>query len=304
MDYLSIVKKNRIAFWLACAAALVIVFVSEYAYRKVVKNFDELGTMGQARTSIQRLERGLLDAETGQRGYFLTGRKEYLDPYEKAVTTIEEVLHYLDRHFEDAPEAKTLLGKLQASTESKLSELAFTIRLHDQGKAGAAMEMVLSGVGREQMIDTLALSDDLLRQESFRVAERRKTVYRTLLTSRIVLASLCALGILAIFMYLRQNSTLLLQQWEQQGLVQSERDRLEIEVRRRTASLTELTHHLLTAREDERRRIARDLHDEMGALLTSAKLDVDRVKSRLVAAAPGQGAQILATLPESAPSAS
>ena len=68
--------------------------------------------------------------------------------------------------------------------------------------------------------------------------------------------------------------------------MQAERDRLEIDVARRTAQLTELTQHLQTAREDERNRLARNLHDELGALLTSAKLDAARIKSRLAGMAP------------------
>ncbi|HEY8707826.1 MAG TPA: sensor histidine kinase, partial [Burkholderiaceae bacterium] len=39
-------------------------------------------------------------------------------------------------------------------------------------------------------------------------------------------------------------------------------------------------------REDERNHLARELHDELGALLTAAKLDVARLKSRLGALAP------------------
>jgi signal transduction histidine kinase len=54
----------------------------------------------------------------------------------------------------------------------------------------------------------------------------------------------------------------------------------------RTAKLTELALHLQTAREDERGRLARDLHDELGAFLTSAKLDAARIKSRLAGTAP------------------
>lgn len=52
------------------------------------------------------------------------------------------------------------------------------------------------------------------------------------------------------------------------------------------AELTELTRHLQTVREDERKRLAIDLHDELGALLTSAKLDAARVRFRLGDAAP------------------
>jgi hypothetical protein len=58
-------------------------------------------------------------------------------------------------------------------------------------------------------------------------------------------------------------------------------DRLEAEVTARTRQLKELAQHLQTIREDERSRLARELHDELGALLTAAKLDAARLKSRL-----------------------
>ena len=51
--------------------------------------------------------------------------------------------------------------------------------------------------------------------------------------------------------------------------------------------LAALNAHLQAAREDERARLARDLHDELGALLTSAKLDIARLRIRLVGHDPG-----------------
>lgn len=48
----------------------------------------------------------------------------------------------------------------------------------------------------------------------------------------------------------------------------------------------QLAQHLQAAREDERARLARELHDELGALLTSAKIDAARLKSRLAGAPP------------------
>ena len=56
--------------------------------------------------------------------------------------------------------------------------------------------------------------------------------------------------------------------------------------RQRTAQLIELNHHLQTAREDERCRLARDLHDELGSLLTSAKLDASCIKARMAGTLP------------------
>src|SRR5699024_319085 len=67
----------------------------------------------------------------------------------------------------------------------------------------------------------------------------------------------------------------------EQALLSEERTRLEQLVRERTATLTELANHLQQVREDERGHLARELHDELGALLTAAKLDVARLKSKI-----------------------
>ena len=85
-------------------------------------------------------------------------------------------------------------------------------------------------------------------------------------------------------MYLRQTALLDRQMSEETRRVATERDRLESEVTARTQQLKELAQHLQTIREDERNHLARELHDELGALLTAAKLDVARLKSRLGAA--------------------
>ncbi len=73
---------------------------------------------------------------------------------------------------------------------------------------------------------------------------------------------------------------------DEQGHAQAANQRLEAEVAERTTQLTDLTYHLQMAREDERARLARDLHDELGALLTSAKLDAARIRARLAGSAP------------------
>ena len=63
-------------------------------------------------------------------------------------------------------------------------------------------------------------------------------------------------------------------------------------MRARTAELTE---RLQTAREDERHRLARNLHDDLGSLLTSAKLDAARIKPCIATKAP-EALELLADL--------
>ncbi|MEP6792108.1 MAG: sensor histidine kinase, partial [Ramlibacter sp.] len=100
-------------------------------------------------------------------------------------------------------------------------------------------------------------------------------------------------ALLAFYLYLRQSTALKLVDERQQQALQQERDLLERQVRERTATLAELATHLQLVREEERGHLARELHDELGALLTAAKLDVARLKSRLGVPAPEVGQRLV-----------
>jgi len=286
MRVVTVIKRNALIAALALASAAVMVFISEASYWQSVATLNALGGMATTRTAIHGLERSILNAETGQRGYLLTDRTEYLQPYDRAVAEIDVSFGLLDRYYADEPQALVLLAKLRRLTDAKLSELGLTIGLHRQGKGENTRDIVLSDIGKEQMEGIRALSAELLALQTQRVAAAREDIYRTLMLSRLGIAALSGIVLLALYMYLRQSLALKQQQQELQRALQVERDRLDIEVKQRTAQLTELTHHLLTAREDERNRLARNLHDELGALLTSAKLDAARIRSRLAGTAP------------------
>ena len=286
MRFKQVMRRNPLVLGLAAAAVAVLLFISEGSYFRSAQTLDALGEMAQARNSLQGLERSFVDAEAGQRGYLLTERIEYLQPYERALQDIEATFVFLERYFIAEPDSAALLKQLRKVAETRLSELALTIRLHRQGRETATRDIVLTDIGKEQMDRIRDLSAELLARETQRVQQGRDDVYRTLMLSRIGIAVLSVIGLLALFMYLRKGVLLHEQQQLQQRLLQAERDRLEVEVAQRTARLTELARHLQTAREDERGRLARDLHDELGALLTSAKLDAARIRPRLAAAAP------------------
>jgi signal transduction histidine kinase len=145
---------------------------------------------------------------------------------------------------------------------------------------------MLTDVGKEQMEALRQVSERLLADETSKVTIERKAISDTLLLNRLGVATMTAISLLALAMYLRQTTALDAQQRQQALAIQRERDVLEAEVARRTTELTQLAQYLETAREDERSRLARELHDELGALLTAAKLDAARIKSRLGTLAP------------------
>jgi signal transduction histidine kinase len=281
MSLLKRFGRSAYAFPLACIAALLLLVISETSYRSASESMQRLASMAATRTEIQSLWRHLVDAETGQRGYLITGRDDYLKPYRDSLAQVDASLDLLTDYYRDDPVGQPLVKQLAELSTQKLSELATTMRLFDEGKQDAWREMMLTNIGQEKMEGLRVASRTLLDLESQRVAQKRESVQRTLLINRIGVALTTLISLLAVSLYFRQSLVLTRVQIEQKLAVQVERDRLEVEVKTRTAQLTELAQHLQTAREDERSRLARELHDELGALLTAAKLDAARLKARL-----------------------
>jgi len=286
LKLLPLLRGSRFAFPLAALAALAMFLISESSYQQATSTFDALGAQGLARTNIQVLWRSLTDAETGQRGYLLTGRPEYLKPYVDAQRRVADALDWLERYYHADGGTEALMKQVTTAAQKKLSELSLTMKLRDEGKEDAWRSLILSNIGQEQMDAVRSLSQRLLDRETAKVAVARESLAQTLLLNRIGVTAMTALSLLALYMYLRQTTALVRQREEQANLVQVERDQFEGEVLLRTQQLTELARHLQTVREDERHRLARELHDELGALLTAAKLDVARLKSRLGVVTP------------------
>ncbi len=298
MSFFSRFRRNIVAFPLAALAALAMLAISEASYQEATGALDLLGQRALARTRLNDLAKGLLNAETGERGYLLTGRPEYLLPYQGATADVRKSLDWLTPYYAGDEKTAAVMKEVAHESEGKLSELATTIEMHDRGVENGWRELMLSDIGREKMDRVRMLGQQLLRHETEQVAAGRKGIYQTLMLNRIGVSAMAALSLLALFMYLRQTATLHQALEAERRRVAGERDRLEAEVTTRTAQLRELAQHLQTVQEDERYRLSRELHDELGALLTAAKLDVARLKSRLGAGASSDAAERLKHLNE------
>lgn len=275
-----VIKRRPVLFPLVVIAAMAMVLMSEAAYWRSARTLHEIAATGDARTRIQDLRQSVLAAQTAQRSYLLTESQKHLASYSKALNDMQAAFSFLQERYRPTPTQTVVLTQLQGITEALVLQLDTTINQHDRGQP------VVLEDGDDAHVESIrALSAELMNVEDRNASTGQYDVYQTLLLSGIGVALLSAISLLALVMYLRQSFALERQQQDVQRIAQTERDQLEIEVRQRTAQLTELTHHLQSAREDERHRLARNLHDDLGALLTSAKLDAARIRSRLVAAA-------------------
>jgi signal transduction histidine kinase len=280
------VRKMALSLPMALLAAMVLVGINETGHMRSQDAVEQM-THGQStRSAVNTLLQSMLDAETGQRGYLLTGNETYLEPYDKAVATVQTNLDRLRNQFMDSPEDMQEFALLSRQISRKLAEMELSLRLRRQGNEDAWKFILHTDVGKEHMEAIRKHALELIARSDQRVEFGKRQIEQSLMLSRIGIATVTAIGLLAFYMYLRQAHALQTVNHREQTLLERERHRLEGLVRDRTATLSELANHLQEVREEERGHLARELHDELGALLTAAKLDVARLKSKIDATAP------------------
>ena len=281
-------ERLKLLLPLAAVLAAAVFGVTELAYQGSTTALASLASRGVARQAINTVLRRLLDAETAQRGYLLTGRSEYLGPGQEATADIAEALAKLERHYGDQPRLLGTVHDLRKRVDEKQSELSATLRMYNDGQNQNWRDLLMTDIGREKMEAVRVATESLMAAEDPNVQAERAGIYRTLSLSRASVHLLAALSLLALVFYVRKIAALERARQLHANELQAERDELETQVRHRTSELTELARHLQTAREDERSHLARELHDELGALLTAAKLDVARLKRAMGPPTPEQ----------------
>ncbi len=93
----------------------------------------------------------LQDAETGQRGYLLTGKESYLEPYRAAVPAVDGEIAALRQIMSDSDRETGPLGAMSADAQAKLAELRETIDLAREGRREPALAQVGTDKGKAAM---------------------------------------------------------------------------------------------------------------------------------------------------------
>jgi signal transduction histidine kinase len=291
--------RAAISLGLALLAACFLIGINETGFNESTTALNNIAQASRTRGSLNRVLQHVLDAETGQRGYLLTGDPRYLEPYNAAVAEIGQQLDALRLTYAPAGEDYSTFSQLTYNVQRKLAEMELSVRMRKQGNEEAWKFVLMTDVGKEHMDAIRDQASKLIASATAKMDVSQDQVRRSLLLSRLGIAAVTMAGLLAFYLYLRQTTALKLAGEKQQEVLQQERDLLERQVRERTASLGELATHLQNVREEERGHLARELHDELGALLTAAKLDVARLKSRLGAQSTPEVAQRLQHLTDS-----
>jgi signal transduction histidine kinase len=268
---------------LGIVGALVLFAFAELGYKRLERAAQEVSTALETQSTLYQTHSLLVDAEAGQRGYLITGREEYLKPYTEALPKIESTISRL-RELTIRMGSESMQRAVQRFNNlvgRKISELEATLELFRAGNKEAALELMNTGIGRrtmEQARETVAEISAGQRAVWLEASERWSLDLEVLrfglqVLTAFTIALLVIVGLLFRREYLRRD--------QEKARLAVEAERLDREVRERTAELSELSNHLQTVREDEKAKLARDIHDELGGILVSAKMDVTSAARRI-----------------------
>ena len=268
-------SRQRFAVPMIIASAALALLVNEVSYKSTVDALRVGASITDARLAAANVLQLLTDAETGQRGYLLTGREDFLAPLEAAKREVPRMRVTVAGFLEaSGPEGHAEALRMDEDIREALTEIEKTVALERAGEHLAALHIVSAGLGRHRMDQMRVMFGTSLVAAAQRQRVSGVSIDDSLWSNRVAVAILTLLGAIALSFYVRH-----LRLFD----IEREARQLDLEgqVRERTGELRAMAGHLVTAREDEKAHLARELHDELGSLMTAAKLDVARMRSKL-----------------------
>ena len=204
---------------LMMAAALALLLLQALVFFIQGRNFlhseQQQEHAGLTLLRCRELLADLQDAETGQRGFLLTGAEEYLEPYLRASKDMDDHLRRTRLLLQDDAVLAAQFDRLQTVTDQKMIELADTVRLRRAGNEAAALARMRDGSGRAYMVEARTLLDSMmLRVRSGRSAtgqelsEQVRTAGAILLSILATVAVMAALAMQQLLRALRRNEEL------------------------------------------------------------------------------------------------
>ncbi|HTE43361.1 MAG TPA: CHASE3 domain-containing protein, partial [Steroidobacteraceae bacterium] len=248
---------------------------AEVGRAKLIDSVRDIQQSQQRARLLVEVQSLITDAETGQRGYVLTGDETYLAPYEEAKREISAYMTEVQTAY-GAPEQSAMhsrAAKLIELCAAKIADSDSTIALYRQGTR-QAMTLVRTKIGQETMDALRGLVAEMRGRERQLVFEQTNEWLNIHTRQRVLSIVTTIANLLPIVLagYLvtrdiRRRTTIAVS--------------LESQIRQKTQELSELSTHLQRVSEAEKASLARELHDELGGLLVAIKMDLAQLKSKL-----------------------
>ncbi len=280
-------RRNIGLFSVALMIALATIFFNDIWLIEARKDSDTLYSLNNSTLEIANLEINLLKAESAQRGYLLTESTDYLRPYSAAVSGAKENIENIRKAFtkeentEEYVKENQLLIELAESVTAKTSEMDLTLQLAKEGELEEAQKVIDLDNGLIEMGNVSVYANtlrDLLNKKALETYSSRN-VKRTIARVSTILSPLILLVIMMLIV--RQLINELATKADLQQQLSSELDKHKANFLEQSKLLQSLAFDYQSDVEREKYKLAREIHDELGSILTATKMDISWVMKSL-----------------------
>jgi len=183
--------------WVALGILALLSASDYWSTRTFLVTSEEVNHAHEVVEQLDHLLAEMTDAETGQRGYLITGSVRYLAPYERATARIADTLHAIRVLTGDGSAEEERLNRLVPQVASRLAIMRETIDLYDREGLAAARQHVLTDRGKTVMDDIRKLVGEMDRAERMVLLDRGAYAHASARLTRVVVlvSDLLALGL-------------------------------------------------------------------------------------------------------------
>lgn len=172
----TVAKKLLAGFGLAALTLMVIATVAYFNTGLLIANAGWVAHTFEVHGKLNSLLSAVTDAETGVRGFVITGEESYLEPHKSASQSIKSTIQDLRSLTSDNPNQQSRLNALEPLIDGKLDIAAETIQLRRTGGFEAAARTVSTQAGKNKMDQIRAIVAEAEQDETNLLDDREKAV--------------------------------------------------------------------------------------------------------------------------------
>ena len=262
-------------------------------------NLGSLKAASQAQTQtalvtekLQNINLLVMDAESSLRGYFLSGKDVYLGPLRTAATQMNEQFDQLEVLLAASATELRNLAQLRTLVTRKLDNMEQTLEVYQKGGLEDIVAIAASSDGK-YLLDEIGFQVTVMvREQNLLLGAGRAAFYKEYRYAVMLGIGINAMAIMVLGLFYRLIRRGFYARVATQRALQNANENLESMVAMRTEQLSVLSRHLISVSEEEKARLARELHDEMGANLTAINIDLNSVADKLRLEQPALAAML------------